>query len=245
VRYRDYYHRYGIRHDGIWRQIWKHLRIPSWILVGISIAFLVFIALAVKAPAQELYCRWRTYCNTGDNDTWAAIVGRSCVRRRVCTYGYRYGLYAGRFQHQHLYRGEEDYRRRDPRPDADDGKRCKWSHWIREVGNDKLSEQDARVSAQDRWSQAAEARLGTLYSDVEKAEELMTTCVKKVPTTATQGVGAALGLRHFVCEVEGVPCAPAREDREPTKRRIERLNDKIDRRGDEQEKRDRDDARRR
>jgi hypothetical protein len=239
-RYRDYYARYGIRHDTIWSHVWRHLRIPSWILVGISIAFIIFIVLAEKAPASEYGCFWRTYCRTGDNDAWAAIVGRSCVRRRVCTYGWRPYSRGEYFGHRHLYRSE-DYRQRDPRrEDVDDGKRCKWSHWIRETGNDKLTEQDARVSAQDRWAATVEVRLGSLYSDVERAEELMTTCIKKVPTTGTQQVGAILGVRHFVCEVEGIPCAPAREDREPTKRRLEKA---FERRSEDQERRDRNDAR--
>jgi hypothetical protein len=188
--------------------------------------------MVVVATPALADCGWRTYCRTGDGDTWASIVGPSCVRRWRCIYSW----------HRRV-----DYRQHDPRPeDVDDGRRCKWSHWIREAGNDKTTENDARISAQDRWSQAVEIRLGTLYSDVEMAEELKTTCVKKVPTTATATVGASLlGLRHFVCEIEGVPCAPARTDADPAKRRMEKVRENIEKRGEREEQRDRDEARRR
>lgn len=97
---------------------------------------------------------------------------------------------------------------------------------IRATGDDKLEEERAQVSAQDRWAIETETRYGTRFADVRNAAALTKACVKKVPTTDTEkGQANLLGVRHYVCTVEAVPCAAPKvpvEEEDIAKRRMEK-----------------------
>lgn len=90
----------------------------------------------------------------------------------------------------------------------EDHANCLWQFpAIRATGDDKLEEERAQVSAQDRWSIEVETRHGTRFSDIRYAARATSSCARKVPTSATANVQATLGIRHFSCVYEAVPCA--------------------------------------
>jgi hypothetical protein len=125
-----------------------------------------------------------------------------------------------------------DDRRRDRAPARESTRRltegCKWQDRLRVTGTDKLDKKRAEVSAQDAWSSTVETRHGTLYSDIQNAEDLTVTCVRKVPSSIVERAQAAGGLRHYVCEISAVPCPPEVEEKDEdtrAKRRSERRSE--------------------
>ncbi len=103
---------------------------------------------------------------------------------------------------------------------------------IRATGDDKLAVEKARISAQDRWSIEVETMRGTRFSDIHNAMRITASCVEKVPTTDTEkGQASILGLRHYVCSVEAVPCTSPKLPIEPdeiAKRRAEQIGRRAD-----------------
>jgi hypothetical protein len=126
------------------------------------------------------------------------------------------------------------YVRRDrDEDDVPERANCLWHHpLVRATGDDKLTDNDAKISAQDRWSIEVETRYGTRYSGIDNAERLTTACVKKVPTSTIEKGQAGLGIRHFVCTVEAVPCPPDKIHEDVTKRRSEKISEDVGRRND-------------
>jgi hypothetical protein len=99
---------------------------------------------------------------------------------------------------------------------------------IRAAGDDNISRRNAEISAQDRWSSTVEVRHGTLFSDIQNADEFYMECARKVPSSWTEKTQAGLGVRHFVCEVEATPCRPDRlqqDEQTRAKRRLEKPDD--------------------
>ena len=184
------------------------------------LVLMILPALAIKAWAQEYTCGYRTYpCR----DTWTGQIvtceRRHCHRFRNHTY------YLPEHRAPRVYSYE---RRRDRDDDVEyaGGVQCKEP--MRATGDDKQEQDRAEVSAQDRWSVEVEVRLGTMYSDIRYAGQMRTTCVRKVPNTATEKGQALFGIRHFVCTLTARPCvAPAvRVDEDSrAKRRSERVEE--------------------
>ena len=142
-----------------------------------------------------------------------------------CAY-YRYGYRRAR---NHVYHLPEPHPTRvygyDRRHDDEHAGATNCRASVRATGDDKLTQDNAEVSAQDRWSIEVETHHGSKFSDVRYAASVRMTCVRKVPTSATEKGQAALGIRHHVCAMEGKPCsAPAvrQDDESRAKRRTER-----------------------
>lgn len=184
---------------------------------------LAALVLMVCCPfvAEAGYCAshgWRQVCRG-----WPA---EDCYRQRYCREWVR-------DEPTRVY----GYERRLEREEAP-RMRCLYEYpAIRATGDDKLEEDRAQVSAQDRWSIEVETLRGTRFSDIRNAAYATSSCVRKVPTSATEKGQAALGVRHFVCQYEAIPCAspklPQDEDTR-AKRSSEKREDEV-RRNDPRE----------
>lgn len=98
---------------------------------------------------------------------------------------------------------------------------------VRATGDDKLDEDKAQISAQDRWSIEVETVRGTRFSDIRFAANMTAACVRKVPTSTIEKGQASLGVRHFVCSLEATPCAAPKiptDEEGRAKRRSEKVN---------------------
>lgn len=158
------------------------------------------------------------------------VVTYPCFQRRVAVQ--RYPNHRYRLVDERAYRAPEREREREETPRA----HCLWDlPPIRATGDDKLEEERAQVSAQDRWSIEVETLRGTRFSDIRFAAQMTAACVRKVPTSATEKGQAVIGVRHYVCTIEGTPCAspklPQDEDTR-AKRGSEKIDDAAARRAD-------------
>jgi hypothetical protein len=219
-----------IVHKRNWQQMWGQIRFLLLMLFGFL--FVVFLVLLFMGDAKAASCgRWETYARTRC-DPLADFPHISCRRHyhRRCAYWVHGEPELDRYPRPN----ERQYRSLELRQDLrKERERCRWSQHMRATGDDKLDEKSAQTSAQDRWAIMVETRLGSLYADIDNAADLRVACVKKVPTTGTQkGQASLLGIRHHVCEIEAVPCAPGREETDPTRRRMEKIVPTRDRDGD-------------
>lgn len=182
---------------------------------------LAALVLIVAAPQfANAACgewRWRTACRGWPNE--------DCVRQKYCRYWVQ-------SEPSRVYGYERRERERDEPPRA----HCLYEFPpIRATGDDKLDEDKAQVSAQDRWSIEIENRHGTRFSDIRFAARATSACARKVPTSATEKGQAALGIRHWACVYEAVPCSspkiPVDEDTR-AKRSSEKRDDEVGRLND-------------
>ena len=206
--------------------------------VWAAFTFALYVAVLVVVPILLL----TTSCKAQDQDTrWALREFRRCEHRAwdgSCTWYSRghyfwsptYRTYRREHPRNHTYHLPETrvygYRRDRDGEEYGGGVECKGS--LRATGDDKLQQDNAEVSAQERWALQVESRIGGIYSDIRYAANIRTTCVKRVPGTLSERGQAALGVRHFLCEVEARPCrAPAiRQDEDSrAKRRSERVEE--------------------
>ena len=181
------------------------------------LTFALYLAVLVVAPILLL----TTSCNAQDGDVvWALKSFRKCAHRAwdgSCTY-YSYHRFPVPTQHyyrprNHVYHLPETRvygyeRRRDRDDDREYGGHveCK-SQPLRVTGDDKLQENNAEISATERWSLEVENRYGTLYSDARYAKQMRVICIRKVPASVTERGQAALGVRHHICTVTAIACA--------------------------------------
>jgi hypothetical protein len=185
---------------------------------------LVLIVASPHLASAERYCAYYGRQQLGD---WPFV---------------HYRTYCARWRYRDDYRDETrvyGYERRyereeDERPAVSE---CLFRYPpIRATGDDKLAVEKARISAQDRWSIEVETMRGTRFSDIHNAMRMTASCVEKVPTTDTEkGQASILGLRHYVCSVEAVPCTSPKLPIEPdeiAKRRAEQIGRKEDPRAD-------------
>ena len=186
--------------------------------------FLVAPLWAASAWAQGCghVTRSRPYYDTwtGQVVTHYYQVPRPCYRNRT------YYLPEDRGTRVYSYE-----RRRDRDRDEEYGGHveCK-SQPLRVTGDDKLQENNAEISATERWSLEVENRYGTLYSDARYAKQMRVTCIRKVPASVTERGQAALGVRHHICTVTAIACAaPAvRVDEDSrAKRRSEKVEEPL------------------
>ena len=207
------------------------------------VVFSLYTAVLLVAPILLLV----TSCQAQDQDTrWALREFRRCEHRAwdgSCTYYSRghyfysptYHTYRRTHPRNQVYHlpetrvyGYERRRDRDDDREYAGGIDCK-SYAVRIAGDDKLDENRAEVSAQDRWSIEVEtSHGGTMHSDIRFAKNIKTKCVRKVPTSASEKGQAMLGVRHYVCAISAVPCAaPAiRQDEDSrAKRKSERVEE--------------------
>jgi hypothetical protein len=192
-------------------------------LLGVGLMVFGGLALAIWAMskpvgAQEVRCQYerRTY------PAWDSWTGQIVTRERYVRRCYRnHAYYLPEREPTRVYGYE---RRRDI--EYAGGVDCRAP--MRATGDDRVDQDRAEVSAQDRWAVEVETHLGSKYSDVRYAADMRTTCVRKVPNTATEKGQALFGVRHFLCSVSARPCsAPAVRVDEDTraKRRSERVED--------------------
>ncbi len=205
------------------RRIIECLGAAAWAVV----VFVAYIAVFLVAPicvgiawAHDGYrCHYVTRSRPV-YDTWLGHVTTQYYQQRQCIRNHSYH-YPER-EPTRVY----GYARRDRDDEYGGGVECKGS--LRATGDDKLQQENAEVSAQERWALQVESRIGGIYSDIRYAAGIRTTCVKRVPGTLSERGQAALGVRHFLCEVEARPCrAPAiRQDEESrAKRKFDRADD--------------------
>lgn len=198
------------------------------------LSFTLYTTVLVIAPiwvmsayAQDGYrCHYVTRSRPA-LDTWSGQVVTQYYQVRQCYRNHAYYLPEAH-PRTRVYGYE---RRRDRDRDRDDEYgghvECK-GHPLRVTGDDKLQENNAEVSAQERWALEVENRYGTLYSDVRYAKQMRITCIRKVPASVTERGQAALGVRHHICTVTAIACAaPAVrvDDDTRAKRRSERIDD--------------------
>lgn len=194
----------------------------------IALALLALLLMAAPAFSQEDNPYWTRYVYKQrcyqHTDMFGAVT-YPCFRYRVEARERRYRppVYA--------------YERRVEREDEPPRAHCLFEHpAIRATGDDKLKEEAAQVSAQDRWAIEVATMRGVRFSDIRNAAHMTAACVKKVPETWTEKKQAdAADLRHFVCTIEAVPCAapkmPVDEDT-LAKRKAEKIGDQIGRKDD-------------
>lgn len=195
----------------------------------LGVAFLLWV-FWIPTPAQaERECIRHTYvwrhgsCNVSEGFFSSCRNGHW---RRVCV---RWSYYD---EERYYRRGPErvyGYERREEPPRG----HCMWGERMGVWGTDHLKQETAEIAAQDAWSRQVEDRWGVRYADIQNAAEMTRECVRKVPSGGFQAGEAALGLRHYICEVQAVPCrAPKEAIDEDT--RGKRLHEKADdvRRGD-------------
>lgn len=181
--------------------------------------FLVMPICIAAAFAHEYRCHYVTRSRPVW-DTWTNTVTTQYYQQRQCHRNHTYH-YPER-EPTRVY----GYERRRDGDEYGGGVECK--EHMRATGDDKLQQDNAEISAQERWALQAESRVGGIYSDIRYAANIRTTCVKRVPGSLTERGQAALGVRHFLCEVSARPCrAPAiRQDEDSrAKRKFDRVDD--------------------
>lgn len=178
-------------------------------------ALLLGISLLLPAsPSDAAYCgqwAWRNACRA-----WPA---EDCVRQRYC----RYWMRGEPRVYGYERRAERD--RDDEPPKA----HCQFDQpRMTATGDDKLEEDRARLSAQERWQINVGNRRGGRFSDIRFAAQATADCIQVVPSSLTERAQATIGIRHWVCTFEAVPCAapkiPQDEDTR-AKRTLERRTD--------------------
>ncbi len=194
---------------------------------------LAILLMPTGAEAQDRDTAWIRYAIRQQCYRHVDVFGAvtfPCVRRRVAIREYEprreHPNYKYRLVDEHAYRSPEE----PPRV------HCLFDQPpIRATGDDKLEEDRAQISAQDRWAIETETLRGTRFSDIRFAAQMTSACVRKVPTSATEKGQAVIGVRHYVCTVEGTPCAspklPQDEDTR-AKRRSEKADEEAGRRAD-------------
>lgn len=197
-----------------------------FVFVCYTAVFLVAPLCIASAWAQGYRCHYVTRSRPV-LDTWTNTVTTQYYQQRQCHRNHTYYLPEDRGPTR-VY-GYERRRDRDRDRDEEYGGHveCK-SQPLRVTGDDKLQENNAEVSAQERWALEVENRFGTLYSDVRYAKQMRVTCIRKVPASVTERGQAALGVRHHICTVTAIACAaPAvRVDEESrAKRKSEKIED--------------------
>ncbi len=191
----------------------------------LPVAVVALVALgALLLPAQaSASCVWREQQGICRDSFTGA---RYYCTRNTCVYPRTYYSRSRDYDRERRYYDRDDRRGYRSPPARESTRRvsegCKWNDRLRVTGTDKLDKDRAEVSAQDAWSSAVEVRYGTLYSDIANAEDLVVTCVRKVPSSIVERAQAAGGLRHHVCELSAVPCAPEAEEKDE-KSRAKRL----------------------
>lgn len=166
---------------------------------------------------------------TGASARECALWGTRYVHREWPNFSYR-ERYCRRWERpERVYAYE---RREDDPPRA----YCQFDHPpMTATGDDKLEEDRARLSAQERWSINVGNRRGGRFSDIRYAANATADCIQVVPSSMTERAQASLGLRHWVCTVEAVPCAapkiPQTEDTR-AKRASEKADDDAGRKAD-------------
>lgn len=209
----------------------------AFVFVCSTAAILVLPIWALSACAQDVGdTRWalREYRRCEHRDWQGRCVWYS---RGHYFYSPSYRTYRRAHPRNHAYYRPEreptrvySYERRRDRDDDREyggGVECKGQS-LRVTGDDKLQENNAEISAQERWALEVENRYGTLYSDVRYAKNMRVTCIRKVPASVTERGQAALGVRHHICTVTAIACAaPAVrvDDESRAKRRSEKIDD--------------------
>jgi hypothetical protein len=186
------------------------------------IGFLLLMAVASKAQARDCVWRQQSYACVGTLTGHLTTCTRwRCVMPR--TYHYR-------DRDPHWTDVERRHRHYRPGRDIEiSNKRgiqsCK-DFVVRVTGDDRLSHERARTSAQDRWAVTVGTRYGTLWADIDNAEDQDMSCVKQAPSSTTEKTQAdLLGIRHNICELVARPCQPVPKEQDSetrAKRRFER-----------------------
>jgi hypothetical protein len=191
------------------------------------LGFLLLLAVSWPAKAQAGYCaKWSHGIRCSSNYT--LDFGPSCRRVRRCLHWVHSDPYRARDPHW----TDVERRHRHYRPGRDieiSNKRgiqsCK-DFVVRVTGDDRLSHERARTSAQDRWAVTVGTRYGTLWADIDNAEDQDMSCVKQAPSSTTEKTQAdLLGIRHNICELVARPCQPVPKEQDSetrAKRRFER-----------------------
>jgi hypothetical protein len=190
--------------------------------------------LVIPAPAEARDCTWQTQAYRCVGTITGYVT--TCYRN-VCVYPRPY--YSRDHSRESYHNRWKDRRDRDDRPGYRPPSRerestrylneqCKWKDRIRVTGGDNLDKRKAELSAQDAWSSTVEVRFGTMFSDIDTAEDMVMACARKVPTSWTEKLQASGGLRHYVCEISAIPCPPEAEEQDRdsrAKRRFERRSE--------------------
>ena len=196
-------------------------KLPTWALWLFAAVFALGWLLLATAPKAHGYCaEWGERPMVNRYWPYDVRVESYCVRR--------YGEYRHRRPRVYGYERRDDYRD-EPRRDETPRGRCLNEYPpISVTGDDKLTEKDAEISAQDRWSIEVETKRGTRFSDIRYAAGMTAACVRKVPTSSTERGQAALGIRHYICTIEATPCTSPKEridDETRAKRRSEKVQE--------------------
>jgi hypothetical protein len=176
--------------------------------------FLLLVLWTDKARSSDCVWREQQYACVG------TITGhRSTCTRWRCVHP-RSHYYRERGRHHYRHPGREfELRRRAETQNCMD-------FTVRVTGDDRLSQERAKVSAQDRWAVTVGTRYGAIFSDIDHAEDQDMTCVKQAPSSNTEKTQAdMLGIRHHICELVARPCSPEPVEQDAqtrAKRRFER-----------------------
>lgn len=191
------------------------------------IGFLLLLAVWWPAKAHAGYCaKWSHGIRCASNYT--IDFGPSCRRVRRCLHWVHSDPYRARDPHwTDVERRHRHYR---PGRDIELSRRSGAQHCkdfvVRVTGDDRLSQEKAKVSAQDRWAVTVGTRYGAMFSDIDNAEEQDMSCVKQAPSSNTEKTQAdLLGIRHHICELTARPCGPVPQEQDAqtrAKRRFER-----------------------
>jgi hypothetical protein len=204
------------------------LKLRTMIALGFGAFWLFFLTVAVWWPAKAHagYCaKWSHGIRCSSNYT--IDFGPSCRRVRRCLHWVHSDPYR---RHDPHWRDVERRHYRSPGRDIELSRRSSAQHCkdfaVRVTGDDRLSQEKAKVSAQDRWAVTVGTRYGSMFSDIDNAEEQDMSCVKQAPSSNTEKTQAdLLGIRHHICELTARPCGPVPQEQDAqtrAKRRFER-----------------------
>lgn len=187
--------------------LWE--KVVAWvaaIVVTAVVAMVIWVLWPTAASAQEERrdIRWATqrFCA---HYSWDG----SCAR-------YRYER--RRYYVQRQYREPERIRyyaapQRDWDEERDDGRRGVCREIRRAVGDQHLTVDGAKKAANDAWAGAVRFHHGEKFIDLANARHMVYVCsrssIKEGGTSVT-----TLGQQLNRCELEAVPCAPARQRQE-------------------------------
>lgn len=162
-------------------------RIPTSILIILSLAFMALIAGVVTASAEE-DSRW----------VWRIIRKQYCSEWSGCEW---------RYAHVRVYRPPVyAYERRDD----DDRRGWDCRDIRRAVGDQHLTIDGAKNAANEAWAGTIRFHLGEKFMDLKNARHIEYTCSRS--SIKEQGASVTtLGQALSRCEIEAQPCQPGKE----------------------------------
>ena len=167
----------------------RGIRIPTLVLIAISVFVAAFVVAAVKAPAHADRCA-----------SW----GVRHVKRDWPDFSYRETYCRRRVRDEaRVYAYERRWN-----DDEDAGRACRDVR--KAVGDQHLTMDGAKKAANDSWAATVRFHIGEKWIDLNNARHITYTCSRS--SIKEQGASiTTLGAALSRCELSAQPCAPLPE----------------------------------